>query len=90
MSQKLVFRENQGYFSNMKNSLRLIERRAKIFFMTDDFCDIIDNGVNRQRTWNHLMKARLTLQEKLRDLRDEKKLTLTGLSEAIGIPTATL
>ena len=36
------------------------------------------------------MKVRLTLQEKLRDLRDEKKLTLTVLSEATGIPTATL
>ena len=36
------------------------------------------------------MKVRLTLQEKLRDLRDEKKLTLTALSEATGIPTATL
>ena len=36
------------------------------------------------------MKIRLTLQEKLRDLRDEKKLTLTALSEATGILTATL
>jgi transcriptional regulator with XRE-family HTH domain len=36
------------------------------------------------------MKVRLTLQEKLRDLRDERKLTLTALSEQTGIPTATL
>jgi transcriptional regulator with XRE-family HTH domain len=36
------------------------------------------------------VKVRLTLQEKIRDLRDEKKLTLTALAEATGIPTATL
>jgi transcriptional regulator with XRE-family HTH domain len=36
------------------------------------------------------LKVRLTLQEKLRNLRDEKKLTLTALSEATGVPTATL
>jgi hypothetical protein len=36
------------------------------------------------------MKTKLTLQEKLRDLRDERKLTLTALSEQTGIPTATL
>ena len=36
------------------------------------------------------MKVRLTLQEKLRDLRDEKKLTLSALSEVTSIPTATL
>ncbi len=36
------------------------------------------------------MKIRLTLQEKLRDLRDERKLTLTGAAEATGIPVSTL
>ena len=36
------------------------------------------------------MKTKLTLQEKLRDLRDEKKLTLSDLSEATGIPLSTL
>ena len=36
------------------------------------------------------MKTKLTLQEKLRDLRDEKKLTLAELSEATGIPLSTL
>jgi len=36
------------------------------------------------------MKERLTLQEKLRDLRDEKKLTLSELSNATGIPLSTL
>jgi len=41
-------------------------------------------------TTNITATLRLTLQEKLRDLRDEKKLTLTALSDATGIPTATL
>ena len=36
------------------------------------------------------MKPKLTLQEKLRDLRDEKKLTLSDLSEATSIPLSTL
>ena len=36
------------------------------------------------------MKVKLTLQEKLRDLRDEKKLTLSDLSEETGIPLSTL
>ena len=36
------------------------------------------------------MKVRLTLQEKLRDLRDERKLILQDVSEATGIPIATL
>jgi transcriptional regulator with XRE-family HTH domain len=36
------------------------------------------------------MKINLTLQEKLRDLRDEKKMTLADLSEATGIPMSTL
>ena len=36
------------------------------------------------------MKIKLSLQEKLRDLRDEKKLTLADLAEAIGIPLSTL
>lgn len=36
------------------------------------------------------MKTKLTLQEKLRDLREERKLKLTEVSEATGIPTSTL
>ena len=36
------------------------------------------------------MKVRLTLQEKLRDLRDEKKMTLSDLAGATGIPLSTL
>jgi len=36
------------------------------------------------------LKIKLTLQEKLRDLRDEKKLTLSELAEATGIPLSTL
>jgi transcriptional regulator with XRE-family HTH domain len=36
------------------------------------------------------MKIKLTLQEKLRDLRDERKLTLTDVAEATGIPVSTL
>ena len=36
------------------------------------------------------MKIKLTLQEKLRDLRDERKLTLSDLSGETGIPLSTL
>ena len=36
------------------------------------------------------MKVRLTLKEKLRDLRDERKLKLQDVAEATGIPLATL
>ena len=36
------------------------------------------------------MKCELTLQEKLRDLRDEHKLKLSDLSDKIGIPVSTL
>ncbi len=36
------------------------------------------------------MKTELTLQEKLRDLRDEKKMTLSDLAGATGIPLSTL
>ncbi|MCL2427370.1 MAG: helix-turn-helix domain-containing protein [Oscillospiraceae bacterium] len=36
------------------------------------------------------MKVELTLQEKLRDLRDEKKMTLSDLEKATGIPVSTL
>ena len=36
------------------------------------------------------MKVNLTLQEKLRDLRDERKLKLQDVAEATGIPLATL
>lgn len=36
------------------------------------------------------MKTRLTLQEKLRDLRDERKLTLQEVADMTGIPLATL
>ena len=36
------------------------------------------------------MKIKLTLQEKLRDLREERKLKLADVSEATGIPTSTL
>ena len=36
------------------------------------------------------MKVKLTLQEKLRDLRDERKLKLQEVAEATGIPLATL
>ena len=36
------------------------------------------------------MKIKLTLQEKLRDLRDERKLTLSDLAGATGIPLSTL
>lgn len=36
------------------------------------------------------MKVSLTLQEKLRDLRDEKKMTLSDLAGATGIPLSTL
>ncbi|MCL2284766.1 MAG: helix-turn-helix domain-containing protein [Firmicutes bacterium] len=36
------------------------------------------------------MKTKLTLQEKLRDLREERKLKLADVSEATGIPTSTL
>ena len=36
------------------------------------------------------MKIRLTLQEKLRDLRDERKLILADLTDATGIPISTL
>jgi transcriptional regulator with XRE-family HTH domain len=36
------------------------------------------------------VKIRLTLGEKLRDLRDEKKLTLSALSDEVNIPVATL
>ena len=36
------------------------------------------------------MKIKLTLQEKLRDLRDEKKMTLSDLSEETNIPLSTL
>lgn len=37
-----------------------------------------------------VLKTRLTLQEKLRDLRDEKKMTLSDLAQAMGIPLSTL
>ncbi len=40
--------------------------------------------------YNGGMKTKLTLQEKLRDLRDERKLTLAELSNETGIPTTTL
>ena len=36
------------------------------------------------------MRTKLTLQEKLRDLREERKLKLADVSEATGIPTSTL
>lgn len=36
------------------------------------------------------MKVTLTLQEKLRDLRDERKLKLQEVSDATDIPVATL
>ena len=36
------------------------------------------------------MKTKLTLQEKIRDLRDEKKMTLSDLAKATGIPISTL
>ena len=36
------------------------------------------------------MKVSLTLQEKLRDLRDERKLKLQDVADATGIPLATL
>ena len=36
------------------------------------------------------MKVKLSLQEKLRDLRDEKKMTLSELAGATGIPLSTL
>ena len=36
------------------------------------------------------MKTKLTLQEKLRDLRDELKMTLSDLAGATGIPLSTL
>jgi transcriptional regulator with XRE-family HTH domain len=36
------------------------------------------------------MKVKLSLGEKLRDLRDERKLTLSALSDAVNIPIATL
>ena len=36
------------------------------------------------------LKTKLTLQEKLRDLRDEKKMTLSDLSGVTGIPLSTL
>ena len=36
------------------------------------------------------MKTELTLQEKLRDLRDERKMTLSDLAGATGIPLSTL
>ena len=36
------------------------------------------------------MKVSLTLQEKLRDLRDESKLKLQDVADATGIPLATL
>ena len=36
------------------------------------------------------MKSKLTLQEKLRDLRNEHKLTLDALEKAVGIPSSTL
>ncbi len=36
------------------------------------------------------MKVKLTLQEKLRDLRDERKMTLSDLAGATGIPLSTL
>lgn len=36
------------------------------------------------------MKTKLTLQEKLRDLRDERKMTLSDLAGATGIPLSTL
>jgi len=36
------------------------------------------------------MKTKLTLQEKLRDLRDERKITLAELAEATNIPLSTL
>jgi transcriptional regulator with XRE-family HTH domain len=37
-----------------------------------------------------LLKVKLSLQEKLRDLRDERKLKLSDVAEATGIPTSTL
>ena len=36
------------------------------------------------------MKTKLTLQEKLRDLRDERKMTLSDLTGATGIPLSIL
>ena len=44
----------------------------------------------RVRKSGDAMKCELTLQEKLRDLRDEHKLKLSELSEATGIPVSTL
>ena len=40
--------------------------------------------------WVRCMKARLTLQEKLRDLRDERKVKLQEVADATGISLATL
>ena len=36
------------------------------------------------------MKTKLTLQEKLRDLRDERKMPLSDLAGATGVPLSTL
>jgi len=40
--------------------------------------------------YNGRMKTKLTLQEKLRDLRDQRGLKLAEVAEATGIPTSTL
>jgi len=37
-----------------------------------------------------VLKTELTLQEKLRDLRDERKMTRSDLAGATGIPLSTL
>jgi transcriptional regulator with XRE-family HTH domain len=42
------------------------------------------------RIGGKMIKTKLMLQEKLRDLRDESKLTLAELEKAGGIPSSTL
>jgi predicted transcriptional regulator len=49
---------------------------------------VYNQTICNERRW--IMKHELTLQEKLRDLRDERKLKLTELSEQTGIPASTL
>jgi transcriptional regulator with XRE-family HTH domain len=51
---------------------------------------LLYNSRNQSQIGGDWVKFELTLQEKLRDLRDERKLKLAELSEKTGIPVSTL
>ena len=76
MSHNQEIAEKKPHFPNMKTRLLFFSIYCNIFANTDGM-------------W-FFMKIKLTLQEKLRDLRDERKLKLADLADATGIPISTL